>query len=144
KRFFFCERSLLIGLAAWLPSIHSLDIKIELPHLLWQNAQTADALRKRVFELRYPSRLMEEDQDAPLIALCNAIQNAPSVPALLGSVGKVMLPALHAAYRTYLELSDPIADGPTHRFLALALQEKEAQARTISAWAESELAHNPA
>jgi hypothetical protein len=144
KRFFFCERSLLVGMAAWLPSIRSLDIKIELPQLLWQNAQTADALRKRVFELRYPSRLMEEDQDTPLITLCNEVQNAPSVPALLLGVGRVMLPALRDAYRDYLELSDPIADGPTHRFLALALREKEAQVQTINHWAEDELAQDAA
>ncbi len=36
KRFFFCERSLLIGMAARLPAIASLDIKIELPHFIWQ------------------------------------------------------------------------------------------------------------
>src|ERR1700734_2545948 len=77
KRFFFCERALLVGMAAWIPSIRSLEIKMELPHLLWQNAQTADALRKRVFELRYPSRLMEADQETALISLCKAVKDAP-------------------------------------------------------------------
>jgi len=59
KRFFFCERPLLVSMAAWIPSIGPLEIKTELPRFLWQNAQTADALRGRVFELRYPSQLME-------------------------------------------------------------------------------------
>lgn len=140
KRFFFCERALLVSMAAWIPSIHSLEVKIELPHFLWQNAQTADALRKRVFELRYPSRLMEEDQDTPLISLCKEVKNAPSALALLWGVGKVMLPALRDAYQTYLKLSDPIADGPTYRFLSLALQEKEQQTKTISQWADAEAA----
>ncbi len=87
---------------------------------------------------------MEADQDAALIALCDAVTNAPSVPAYLWGLGKVMLPALRDAYREYLELADPIADGPTLRFLALALQEKETQTRTLSQWAEIEITQNPA
>jgi len=39
KRFFFCERSLLVSEAAWLPLIGSLEIKTELPRFIWQGAQ---------------------------------------------------------------------------------------------------------
>jgi hypothetical protein len=144
KRFFFCERSLLVSMAAWLPSIGPLDIKTELPRFIWQNAQTADALRDRVFELRYPSQLMEEGEDAALIALCDAVRNAPSAAAFLSAAGEVLLPALRDAYRAYLELSDPIADGPTHRFLSLALAEKEEQVLAVRSWSESERARDAA
>jgi hypothetical protein len=144
KRFFFVERSLLISMAAWLPSIGPLDIKIELPHLIWQNAQTADALRGRVFELRYPSQLMEEGDDASLITLCDAVRDAPSAAAFLLAAGEVILPALRDVYRTYLELSDPIADGPTRRFLSLALAEKEQQVTAVREWAAWEIERQPA
>jgi hypothetical protein len=124
KRFFFCERSL--------------------PRFIWQNAQTAHALRERVFELRFPSRVMEEEGlEAALVALFRAAKNAPSVRAFLLSVGRSLLPALSDGYRAFLEESDRVADGPTHRFLSQALLEKEEQVRTVSHWAEEAFAESP-
>jgi len=61
KRFFFCERSLLVSQAAWIPAVAPLDIKTGLARFIWQSAETANALRNRVFELRFPSRLLEEE-----------------------------------------------------------------------------------
>src|SRR5206468_2263812 len=127
KRFFFCERSLLLSEAAWLPSVGSIPIKTGLPFFIWQSSLAADALRDRVFELRYPSRLMTVDQDAGLVAAFDAARDAPSAGALFLGVSTVLLPSLIAAYREYLTLSDPLADGPTLRFLTLALEERQAQ-----------------
>ena len=61
KRFFFCERSLLVSQAAWIPAVAALEIKTGLARSIWQSAETANALRNRVFELRFPSRLLEEE-----------------------------------------------------------------------------------
>src|SRR5215510_7321412 len=81
KRFFFCERTVLVSAAAWIPSIASLDSKIGIARSVWQSAETAHALRERVFELRFPSRLLEEEgTDAALIDLFTAARNSPSVP----------------------------------------------------------------
>ena len=55
KRFYFCERSLVISCSAWLPRIQQLEMKTMLPYFSWQNAETANDLRDRVFELRFPS-----------------------------------------------------------------------------------------
>lgn len=144
KRFFFCERSLLIGMASWLPHIGPMNIKVGLPRFIWQNAQTAHALRERVFELRFPSKVMEEEgRDSGLVSLFRAAKDAPSTRAFLLSVGRTLLPALRDGYRAFLEESDRIADGPTHRFLSQALLEKEEQIRTISQWAEEELSELP-
>lgn len=143
KRFFFCERSLLVSHAAWIPSIPPLDIKIGMAQFLWQSAETANALRERVFELRFPSRLLEEEgADHPLVELFSAVKNSPSVAAFLLATGKVLLPALRDAYQSYLDVSDAIADGPTHRFLSLALSEKPGQIAAFERWAESALAQN--
>jgi len=88
------------------------------------------ALRNRVFELRFPSRLLEEEgADQALIELFSAVKDSPSPPAFLLSVGKILLPTLRDSYQAYLEASDSIADGPTHRFLSLALSEKVEQIR---------------
>jgi hypothetical protein len=144
KRFFFCERSLLIGEAAWIPDIAPLEIKTGLARFIWQNAETAHSLRNRVFELRFPSRLLEEQgADHSLIELFGAVKDSPSVPAFLLSIGKVLLPALRDSYQAYLEKSDSIADGPTHRFLSLALSEKVEQVAAVDRWSESVLSKNP-
>lgn len=144
KRFFFCERSLLISQAAWIPLIAPLDMKIDTARCIWQSAETAHALRDRVFELRFPSRLLEEEgTDHALIELVDSVKDSPSVPAFLLAVGEVFLPALRDAYRDYLESSDLIADGPTHRFLSLALSEKEEQVRAYQEWAKTALSLQP-
>src|SRR5689334_3380469 len=138
KRFFFCERALIVSMAAWIPAVASLDIKMDLARFVWQSAETANALRNRVFELRFPSRLLEEEgADRALIELFSAVRDSPSAPAFLMSVGTVLLPALRDSYRAYLRQSDEIADGPTHRFLTLALTEKEEQVEAFHRWTES-------
>src|SRR6266581_3377528 len=86
KRFFFCERSLLLSQAAWIPVVAPLEIKTGLARFVWQNAETADALRERVFELRFPSRLLEEEgADHALIELFSGITDSRSV---LGTSGR--------------------------------------------------------
>jgi uncharacterized ferritin-like protein (DUF455 family) len=143
KRFFFCERSLLVSMAAWIPAIAPLEVKCGLARFIWQCAETAHALRNRVFELRFPSRMLEEEgADGSLIELFSGIKHSPSVSAFLLSIGKVLLPALRDSYHAYLEASDSIADGPTHRFLSLALSEKAEQIKAFEQWAEATLSEN--
>jgi hypothetical protein len=38
KRFFFCERSLIISQAAWLASVAPFEVKTALPRFVWQHA----------------------------------------------------------------------------------------------------------
>jgi len=143
KRFFFAERSLLISEASWIPAIAPLDIKIDLARYVWESAETANSLRERVFELRFPSRMMEDEgNDRALITIFDAVKDSPSVPAFLLSAGTVLLPAMRDAYQSYLEASDLIADGPTHRFLTLAVREKTEQIGGFELWIETARAQN--
>lgn len=144
KRFFFCERSLLISEASWIPVIAPLEIKTSLARHIWQSAETANALRERVFELRFPSRLLEEEgNDRTLIELFDAVKHSPSVQAFLLCLGKVYLPALRDAYHAYLEISDSIADGPTHRFLTVALADKVEEITASESWIKMSMSENP-
>ncbi len=135
KRFFFCERALLLSQAAWLPRIPSLHVKLGIAQAIWEDALAADALRERVFELRYPGRLLEEEGgDAALVGLYQNLVQSPSVPAFLLTTARVLIPALRDAYAEYLGLSDPIADAPTRRFLASALADKTKQCENAERW----------
>src|SRR5262249_27350261 len=137
KRFFFCERALLTSMAAWIPSVAPLEIKTSLARFVWQSSETAHALRNRVFELRFPSRLLEEEgADRSLIELFCTVKDSPSEAAFLVSAGRVLLPALKDSYQEYLRESDEIADGPTHRFLSVSLAEKEEQIVAFEQWTE--------
>jgi hypothetical protein len=90
-----------------------LEIKTSLARYVWQSAETANSLRERIFELRFPSRIMEEEgTDHALIALFAGVRDSPSVPAFLLSIGRVLLPEMRDAYQSYLKASDLIADGP--------------------------------
>src|ERR1700748_3531131 len=76
KRFFFCERSLLVGEARWIPAIAPLEVKTSLARYVWQSAETAHALRERIFELRFPSRLLEDEGSGrALIGLFSAVKD---------------------------------------------------------------------
>src|SRR2546428_12485681 len=77
KRIFFCERSLLVSMAAWIPAIAPLELKSRLARFIWQSAQNAHALMNRVFDLRFLSHLVEEEgTDIVLIELFAAAKDS--------------------------------------------------------------------
>lgn len=131
KRFFFVEESLIISQAGWLAGVGTMESKYTLARHLWEDSLTGDAQRTRVFELRYPSRLMEIGDEEPLMRLVNEARNAPSGLAMVQSLAQVFKPALVAAYRAYLDLADVIGDGPSIRFMELALREKTQQVKEL-------------
>ena len=127
KRFYLCERSLIISQSAWLAGIAALEAKMTLPRFTWQDTLTAHALRERVFELRYPRRMLEIGDDAPLVAIFDESINAPSAQAFMLALRRVYKPALLSAYRSYVDCADDLSDGPILRALNFAIEEKEAQ-----------------
>jgi len=137
KRYFFCERALILSQAGWLAAIASFDVKTILPTFLWQDAMIAHALRNRVFELRFPSRMMEIGDDAPLIAVFDAAQDAPSAEAYVLALARLFKPALLSAYREYEQLADDLSDGPILRELRSAIIEKMEQVAALTGMAQS-------
>ncbi len=144
KRFFFCEEALIRGLAGWLAGVAAHDIKMLLPRFVWENALAANELRQRVFELRYPSRLMEIGDDAPLVSIFEEARHAPSAGAFLVAVSSVLIPALRDAYAAYLAVADDLGDGPSRRFLEVALREKERQSAQLVPLVDAMLREYPA
>lgn len=140
KRFHCLERGIVLGGAGWIPGLRQLESKAAVARLVWQASLTADALRERVFELRYPSRLLEEGADAPLIRLYEASLHAPSPSAYLQALQQLLIPALREAYIQYLDASDALADGPSQRFLAFSVEEKLAQMSILRDVVEAESA----
>ena len=136
RRFFACERALTVAQAGWLPAIARFEVKTSLPRHLWQDMLTADSLRTRVFELRYPSRVMETGEDAPLAQVFAAAADAPNALAFVLGLAEVYKPALLSAYSRYLDAADPLADGPSIRFLQAAIRDKAAQVEELQRFRE--------
>ena len=143
KLFHFCERALVISQAGWLPGVAAFEAKAMLPLHMWQDTLTAHALRDRVYELRYPDRMMEIDADAPLISVFDEAANAPSGEAYILSMARVFKPAMLAAYREYIEHADELADGPILRALRIAFDEKAEQVAVLTRLANQMLRDAP-
>jgi hypothetical protein len=126
-RLFYLERSLIISQAGWLPRVERIDVKAALARVLWEQSLSADNFRNRVFELRYPSRLITPDQHQKVVGLFDAARNAPSSEAFILALGTVLLPAMNNAYHQFLELSDKLSDGPTLFLLKHALLDRSDQ-----------------
>lgn len=144
KRFFFCEEALIRGQAGWIAAIGRYETKMLVARLVWEDALVAGELRQRVFELRYPSRLMEVGEDLPLVSIYEDARHAPHAAAYLHALAHLLIPALGQAYRAYLEVADDLGDAPTRRFLGLAAGEKERQAAELLPLVEALLAADPA
>ena len=123
-RLFFLERSLIVSQAGWLPTARRLDVKASLARTLWEGALTADSLQNRVFELRYPSRLIEPDAHKGLIAAFDASRDAPGEEAFVLALADVLLPSLRRAYEQFFGLSDRLSDGPSALIMRHALADK--------------------
>ena len=143
KRLFHLERALVVAAAAWVPDVARLESKAALARASWESALTAQALRERVFELRYPDRSLDPGPDRSLVTVFEAALHAPSGAALAHAMATALLPAQRAAYAAYLRASDDVADGPSQRFLSLAIADKDRQQKDLSAVAETELRPDP-
>jgi hypothetical protein len=130
-RFHYLERALTLACGGWIPAVPRLEQKAALARAAWQCALAADALRDRVFELRYPSRLLEAGSDEPLIRVYEAAIDAPGPQDFLRGLTDVLLPALLAEYRDFLEATDELDDGPTARILEAAARDKEEQIASL-------------
>jgi hypothetical protein len=143
KRLFFCEQALILAQAGWLGHIAPLDVKLALPYHFWQDALTAHALRERVLELRFPSRLLEVGADAPLVQIFAGAVHAPGPEAFVMALARVLKPALLDAYTDYLGQTDEVADGPSRRFLHSAIQDRIEQIPALIRFSEEMVAGAP-
>ena len=112
-RLFYREQAVVLACGGWIPHAALLEQKAELARTAWESALAADALRERVFELRYPARFLDEQAEALLVATTDDL--------------RALVAALREDYASYLETADEFADGPSIRIVDSALRDKERQ-----------------
>ncbi|HUP94282.1 MAG TPA: hypothetical protein VM164_05195 [Burkholderiales bacterium] len=115
---------LMETLAAWVPTTPEMEVKLLFGEHIWDVAQHADALGKRTFELRLPLQhsLRPADEYVSLLA---DLAGTQTTPERLAAVYDVMLPALAARTRRYIEATDALSDAPSVRVLERGLSDYE-------------------
>src|SRR5947207_1694180 len=112
-RLFFIEQSLIISQAGWVPALSPMEGKVALCRCLWEDSITANEIRKRIFELRYPRQDMNEHLHHVIVTFYDKARNAPNAEAFVLSLTKVLKPAVRDAIQTMYDLADRISDGPS-------------------------------
>jgi uncharacterized protein DUF455 len=117
-RLFYREQAVVLACGAWIVRTAPLDLKAELGRTAWEAALAADALRDRVFELRYPTRFLDEQAEDL------SVETPDDLRALLAE--------LRDDDADYLAHSDDLADGPSRRIVATALGDTERQIEALA------------
>ena len=119
------ERMMRI-LGGWIALTPELSAKLLLGRHVWDSAQHADVLGKRLPELRAQAQ-MSEPPNAAFVAFMNAIEEPErpdqSVERLVG-VYRVLKPHLIASYEEHLRRINSVYEPPTERILVRLIEEE--------------------
>lgn len=106
------EVRLMETAAAWTPTTPELEVKVMFGRHIWDFAQHADALGKRVFELRRPAQ--ESVPPAPqYAALLDEVLALSGTPERLAALYDVILPGVRRRYERYAAEADTVVDAPS-------------------------------
>lgn len=120
--FRFIQVRLMETLARWVPTTPEMEVKLLFGAHIWDVAQHADALGKRVYELRMPLQHSLEPTAGYLEAL-QELSAAHETSHRLAGVYEAILPRLGDRYRRYLDRTDALMDAPSVRIIERVLQD---------------------
>ena len=129
----FLSVFLMETLARWIPTTPEMEVKMLLSRQVWRMAQQADRLGRRARELRAPLHYSR----APRPAFLAAFKQLAAVTDTIDRIDAfhdVALPALAAAYNSYLAETDQLTDEPTVMICNQALTEIETMRRERNEW----------
>ena len=119
-------------LGGWIALTPEISAKLLMGRHVWDNAQHADALGRRLPELRAPAHVSEPANEA-FAAFIDAVEEAErpeqTVERLVG-IYRVLKPHLLASYVAHLERANEVYEPPTRRILARCAEDER---RHISA-----------
>ncbi|MFL5598982.1 MAG: hypothetical protein ACJ78I_01125 [Gemmatimonadaceae bacterium] len=123
RRMLWTERRLMEIMWAHLPSTPVWEVKCALALDQWYCTEHADALRRRISEMRHPAPPLDESPSRELDAFLEELLRARNPIELVAGIYAVALPALRDAYYNHIHRSNPLVDHPTRRFMRFALLE---------------------
>ena len=129
RNFRYAEEWMMMMMGGWVATIPEIPVKTGLGKVIWQTAQAADELGKRLPELRCGRKALEasEAANSAFADLIQAIAE-PESPDLtiekLSGVFDVLIPHLVEIYELHNRETDPICDAPTIDILADMIRRK--------------------
>ncbi len=129
---FAAERATLRRLGGWLAGIVYWDAKLSAGTHLGEDAQHAEALLKRLHELKDLGA--ERRVLAPIERVLDRAAAAPDGDAFLGGIYRVIKPWLLARYEEHLRHTDPVMDAPTVAILERIIADKQRQLAWFAAY----------
>jgi hypothetical protein len=110
--FRFVEVRLMETVAAWTPTTAEMEAKVLFGRHIWDYAQHADALGRRMFELRQPAQ--QSRAPAPgYAALLDEVLALEATAVRLAALYDVLLPGVQRRYEEYVAAVDPVVDAPS-------------------------------
>lgn len=110
---------------AHLPATPEWEVKCGLALHQWQNGEHADAIRRRITEMRSPPPRLDTPPDDALHAFLEELIRSDGTVELVAGLYGVAHPALADACRRYLDRANPLVDHPTRRVLRFVLLEQD-------------------
>lgn len=129
---FAVERATLRRLGGWLAGLPYWDAKLQVGAHLWEDAQHAEALLKRLHELKDLGA--ERRSVAAIERALDRVAAAGDGDAFLAGVYRCLKPWLLARYEEHLRRTDPVMDAPTVEILERIVQEKRRQVAWFSGY----------
>ena len=122
RNFRYAEEWMTMILGGWVATIPELPVKTGLGQIIWECALAADALGRRLPELRCGRKAMAASESpnegfADLIQAISQPENAEMTIEKLVGIFDVLKPHLIEAYEAHIRHTDPIADAPTVEIL---------------------------
>ena len=131
-RLYWTEKRLAEIAVARLPATPEWEVKCALALHQWLDGEHADALRRRITEMRSPPPPLDRAPEVTLDDFLEEVLAANDTTELLAGL-RLAHDALASAYRAHLETTNPLVDHPTRRIVRMALGEEE----EILAWLDS-------
>ncbi len=127
QRYLFLETQLNRVMVAHLTGVPEWEMKQAFSLHQWQDAEHSLWLRERVKNMRFPAPNLDKTPDPRLGAFAEELIRSEGTLELVVGIYQVAKAALLAAYKHHLEMTNPVADYTTVRWLRFIIQEEEEQ-----------------
>lgn len=127
RNYRYAEEHMMRIMAGWIALTPELQVKLEFGRQVWDGAQHADILGKRLPELRARAQVSEppnEDFVTFMHALANREAPEETIERLVG-IYRVLKPHLLSVYTQHLSACNPVYEPPTIRMLERLVHETQ-------------------
>lgn len=127
RHYRYAEEQMMRIMAGWIALTPELAVKLEFGRQVWDSAQHADLLGKRLPELRARAQVSEPPNEAFvtfMTMLANREQPEETVERLVG-IYRVLKPHLLSVYAQHLSACNPVYEPPTMRILERLVHETQ-------------------